>query len=49
MLINLNIYFGCVIFYQAGIPDGVLNVVTGYGPTAGSGIASHMDIDKVTN
>lgn len=32
----------------AGIPDGVLNVVTGYGPTAGSGIASHMDIDKVS-
>ncbi|XP_022960912.1 aldehyde dehydrogenase family 2 member C4-like [Cucurbita moschata] len=32
----------------AGIPDGVLNVVTGYGPTAGSSIASHMDIDKVS-
>ncbi|XP_023515646.1 aldehyde dehydrogenase family 2 member C4-like [Cucurbita pepo subsp. pepo] len=32
----------------AGIPDGVLNVVTGYGPTAGSSLASHMDIDKVS-
>ncbi|KMT03024.1 hypothetical protein BVRB_8g195860 isoform B [Beta vulgaris subsp. vulgaris] len=32
----------------AGIPDGVLNVVTGYGHTAGAAIASHMDIDKVS-
>eukprot|EP00262_Sarcandra_glabra_P022140 TRINITY_DN9678_c3_g1_i1.p1 TRINITY_DN9678_c3_g1~~TRINITY_DN9678_c3_g1_i1.p1 ORF type:complete len:502 (+),score=77.80 TRINITY_DN9678_c3_g1_i1:146-1651(+) len=32
----------------AGIPDGVLNIVTGYGPTAGAAVASHMDIDKVT-
>uniref|UniRef100_A0A9I9DXB8 Aldehyde dehydrogenase 1 n=1 Tax=Cucumis melo TaxID=3656 RepID=A0A9I9DXB8_CUCME len=32
----------------AGIPDGVLNVVTGYGSTAGSSIANHMDIDKVS-
>ncbi|KAL8120146.1 aldehyde dehydrogenase family 2 member C4-like [Apium graveolens] len=31
----------------AGIPDGVLNVVTGFGPTAGAAICSHMDIDKV--
>ncbi|KDP33653.1 hypothetical protein JCGZ_07224 [Jatropha curcas] len=33
---------------QAGIPDGVINVITGYGPTAGAAIASHMDIDKVS-
>lgn len=32
----------------AGVPDGVLNVVTGYGTTAGAAIASHMDIDKVS-
>ncbi|KAL5572682.1 hypothetical protein UlMin_022279 [Ulmus minor] len=31
----------------AGIPDGVLNVITGFGPTAGAAIASHMDIDMV--
>ncbi|OUZ99918.1 Aldehyde dehydrogenase domain [Macleaya cordata] len=30
----------------AGIPDGVLNVINGYGPTAGAAISSHMDIDK---
>ncbi|XP_015571674.2 aldehyde dehydrogenase family 2 member C4 [Ricinus communis] len=33
---------------QAGIPDGVINVITGFGPTAGAAIASHMDIDKVS-
>ncbi|MCL7046473.1 hypothetical protein MKW94_007123, partial [Papaver nudicaule] len=32
----------------AGIPDGVLNVVNGYGPTTGAAICSHMDIDKVS-
>jgi aldehyde dehydrogenase (NAD+) len=32
---------------EAGIPDGVLNVVPGYGPTAGAALSSHMDVDKV--
>lgn len=32
---------------QAGLPDGVLNVVSGFGPTAGAALASHMDVDKV--
>uniref|UniRef100_A0A2N9FXX6 Aldehyde dehydrogenase domain-containing protein n=1 Tax=Fagus sylvatica TaxID=28930 RepID=A0A2N9FXX6_FAGSY len=32
----------------AGIPDGVLNVVTGFGPTVGAAISSHMDIDAVS-
>ncbi|CAN6455854.1 unnamed protein product [Victoria cruziana] len=31
----------------AGIPDGVINVVTGFGPTAGAALASHMEVDKV--
>ncbi|KAL2321251.1 hypothetical protein Fmac_030220 [Flemingia macrophylla] len=33
---------------QAGIPDGVLNVVPGFGSIAGPAITSHMDIDKVS-
>ncbi|KAJ8477251.1 hypothetical protein OPV22_020978 [Ensete ventricosum] len=33
---------------QAGIPDGVLNVVTGFGHTAGAAITAHMDVDKVS-
>ncbi|XP_075511894.1 aldehyde dehydrogenase family 2 member C4-like [Primulina tabacum] len=33
---------------QAGVPDGVINVVTGNGSTAGAAISSHMDIDMVS-
>jgi aldehyde dehydrogenase (NAD+) len=32
---------------EAGVPDGVVNVVPGYGPTAGAALSSHMDVDKV--
>ena len=32
---------------EAGFPDGVINVVPGYGPTAGAAISGHRDIDKV--
>merc|ERR1739844_396022 len=32
---------------EAGYPNGVINVVPGYGPTAGSAIALHPDINKV--
>jgi aldehyde dehydrogenase (NAD+) len=32
---------------EAGFPNGVINVITGFGPTAGYAIASHQDIRKV--
>ncbi|KAG6545482.1 hypothetical protein Mapa_013084 [Marchantia paleacea] len=32
---------------EAGIPPGVLNIVSGYGETAGAALSSHMDVDKV--
>lgn len=32
---------------KAGFPDGVINVVPGYGPTAGASIVKHPDVDKV--
>ncbi len=32
---------------EAGIPEGVVNIVTGYGETAGAALAGHMDVDKV--
>lgn len=35
------------IFQEAGIPDGVINVVPGYGATAGQALAEHPDVDKV--
>jgi acyl-CoA reductase-like NAD-dependent aldehyde dehydrogenase len=33
---------------EAGLPDGVLNIVPGFGETAGAAIGRHMDVDKVT-
>ncbi len=32
---------------EAGLPAGVLNVVTGFGETAGAALAAHPDVDKV--
>jgi phenylacetaldehyde dehydrogenase len=32
---------------EAGIPDGVVNIVTGYGETTGAAMASHPGIDKI--
>ena len=32
---------------QAGVPDGVVNLVTGYGHTAGAAITAHPDVEKV--
>lgn len=32
---------------EAGIPEGVFNVVTGFGPEAGSPLALHMDVDCI--
>jgi len=35
------------LLHEAGLPSGVLNVVSGFGPTAGASLASHMDVDKL--
>lgn len=32
---------------EVGFPPGVINIVPGYGPTAGAAVSGHMDIDKV--
>jgi phenylacetaldehyde dehydrogenase len=32
---------------EAGFPDGVVNIVTGYGETAGAPLAAHPDVDKI--
>ncbi len=36
------------IFQEAGLPDGVFNVVTGYGETAGAALCAHPDVDMLT-
>eukprot|EP00842_Homolaphlyctis_polyrhiza_P002894 jgi/Hompol1/3605/HPOL_003298-RA len=37
----------CELIVEAGFPAGVVNVISGFGPTAGNAIASHKDILKV--
>lgn len=36
-----------VIAQKAGLPDGVLNIVTGFGPDAGQPLTEHPDVDKL--
>ncbi|HEY9284917.1 MAG TPA: aldehyde dehydrogenase family protein [Pyrinomonadaceae bacterium] len=35
------------LFQEAGFPDGVVNIVPGYGETAGAALAGHKGIDKI--
>jgi aldehyde dehydrogenase (NAD+) len=35
------------LILEAGFPPGVVNLLPGYGPTAGAAIAMHPDVDKV--
>jgi acyl-CoA reductase-like NAD-dependent aldehyde dehydrogenase len=32
---------------EAGVPEGVVNVVTGFGEEAGAALAAHNDVDKI--
>jgi len=41
------IYLGSLI-KEAGFPPGVINIVPGYGPTAGAALTNHPDINKIT-
>jgi aldehyde dehydrogenase (NAD+) len=36
------------LLLEAGLPEGVVNIVPGYGETAGAALAAHMDVDKIT-
>src|SRR6202047_4424264 len=35
------------LIQEAGFPDGVVNILTGFGETAGAALAAHPDVDKV--
>lgn len=37
----------CTLIEQAGFPPGVINIVNGYGSTAGQAISEHPLIEKV--
>ncbi|ESQ45761.1 hypothetical protein EUTSA_v10010271mg [Eutrema salsugineum] len=43
----LTAFYVGKLFLEAGLPPGVLNIVSGFGPTAGASLASHMDVDKL--
>lgn len=43
----LTSLYAAYLSVEAGFPPGVLNVVPGFGPTAGHAISSHPDIRKV--
>ncbi|WP_374193906.1 aldehyde dehydrogenase family protein [Alkalihalobacillus sp. BA299] len=36
------------LIQEAGFPDGVVNIVTGYGHTAGAALTEHPEVDKIT-
>lgn len=36
------------LLLEAGVPEGVVNIVTGFGPTAGAALAAHPDVDKIS-
>src|ERR1700756_4542051 len=35
------------LIMEAGFPEGVINIVPGYGETAGAALAGHPDVDKI--
>jgi phenylacetaldehyde dehydrogenase len=35
------------LFLEAGFPPGVVNILTGFGETAGAALAAHPDVDKI--
>ncbi|WVZ24191.1 hypothetical protein V8G54_002735 [Vigna mungo] len=43
----LSALYVAKLFLEAGLPTGVLNVISGFGPTAGAALASHMEVDKL--
>jgi aldehyde dehydrogenase (NAD+) len=47
-LTSLNALKLAELCQEAGLPDGTLNVVTGYGSTAGEALSLHMDVDKLS-
>ena len=44
----LTTLFLASLFEEAGFPPGALNVVTGYGETAGAALARHEDVNKIS-
>lgn len=43
----LSVLYFATLFKKAGFPPGVVNIISGYGASAGKAMASHMGVDKV--
>lgn len=43
----LTVLLMAELLSEAGVPDGVVNVVTGLGPEAGAALAAHPDVDRI--
>ncbi|KAK6349185.1 hypothetical protein TWF730_009936 [Orbilia blumenaviensis] len=43
----LSILYLCNLVNEAGFPPGVVNVLSGYGKTAGAALVQHLDVDKI--
>jgi aldehyde dehydrogenase (NAD+) len=44
----LNAFVLAEVVQEAGLPAGVFNLVTGYGPVVGEALAAHPDVDMVS-
>ncbi|HLK60483.1 MAG TPA: aldehyde dehydrogenase family protein [Chthonomonadaceae bacterium] len=45
---SLSTLYFCQLAQEAGVPNGVINVVTGYGETAGAALAHHPGINRMS-
>lgn len=44
---SLSVLYMVNLLHEAGLPEGVVNVVTGLGPVAGAALAAHPDVDRI--
>ncbi|KAL9951251.1 hypothetical protein ACROYT_G043884 [Oculina patagonica] len=44
---TLTALYVASLIAEADFPPGVVNIVPGYGPTAGMAVAEHMEVDKI--
>jgi betaine-aldehyde dehydrogenase len=44
----LNAFLLAEVVQQAGLPSGVFNLVTGYGPVVGEALAAHAEVDMIS-
>ncbi|OVA03738.1 Aldehyde dehydrogenase domain [Macleaya cordata] len=46
-LTPLSALYAANLLHEAGLPPGVVNIISGFGATVGAALASHMDVDKL--